>query len=132
LFVVFGSAGDRDTTKRPLQGRVAAELADVMVVTSEDPRTEDPDKIIAEIVRGAVEAGGRPGETVFTETDRLNAIRKAVKMARPGDCILLAGKGHEGSIIWGHTKVPWDEAQAARNVLQEAGYGSTPAVMSPR
>jgi UDP-N-acetylmuramoyl-L-alanyl-D-glutamate--2,6-diaminopimelate ligase len=122
LIAVFGSAGDRDTTKRPLQGKVAAELADRAIITSEDPRTEDPEKIIEDIVQVAVEAGGQRDVNIFAEPDRMTAIRMAVAMARPGDCVLLAGKGHEGSIIWGHTKVPWDEEAAARTALQELGY----------
>jgi UDP-N-acetylmuramoyl-L-alanyl-D-glutamate--2,6-diaminopimelate ligase len=122
LIVVFGSAGERDIQKRPVQGRVAATLADVSVVTSEDPRFEDADAIIAQIAAGAEAAGAVMGETLFTRTDRREAIRHAIGLARPGDCVVLAGKGHEGSIIWGRDKVPWDEAAVAREVLTEAGY----------
>jgi UDP-N-acetylmuramoyl-L-alanyl-D-glutamate--2,6-diaminopimelate ligase len=122
LLVVFGSAGERDREKRPIQGRVAAELAEIIVVTSEDPRGEDADVIIAEIAGGAEAAGAEPGIRVFRRTDRRDAIRLALAKANPGDCVLLAGKGHEGSIIWGRMKVPWDEAGAARDILRELGY----------
>ena len=122
LIAVFGSAGERDVQKRPVQGRVAAELADVSVITSEDPRFEDADAIIAEIAAGAVAAGAEVGNTLFCQTDRREAIRFAIGLGRAGDCVLLAGKGHEGSIIWGREKVPWDEAAVARELLAEAGY----------
>jgi UDP-N-acetylmuramoyl-L-alanyl-D-glutamate--2,6-diaminopimelate ligase len=122
LIAVFGSAGERDVQKRPVQGRVAAELAEISIITSEDPRFEDADAIIAQIAAGAEAAGALVGETLFCETDRREAIRTAIGLARPGDCLLLAGKGHEGSIIWGREKVPWDEAAVARELLAEAGY----------
>lgn len=124
LIALFGSAGERDVEKRAVQGRVAAELADVVVVTSEDPRFEDPDAIIADIARGATEAGARLGERLHLVTDRRDAIRLAARLARPGDCLLLAGKGHEGSIIWGGSKLAWDEEQVAREVLAEFGHGA--------
>jgi UDP-N-acetylmuramoyl-L-alanyl-D-glutamate--2,6-diaminopimelate ligase len=122
LIVVFGSAGERDVEKRPRQGAIAARLADVSVVTSEDPRFEDPDAIIDQIVQGAVDAGAHEGADVFRFTDRLEAVRYALGVAQPGDCLLLAGKGHEGSIIWGDEKRPWDEAAVARTILLELGY----------
>jgi UDP-N-acetylmuramoyl-L-alanyl-D-glutamate--2,6-diaminopimelate ligase len=125
LIAVFGSAGERDVAKRPLQGAVAARLADVVVVTSEDPRNEDPDAIIDAIAGGALDAGAVEGRTLFRDTERRNAIERALAMARPGDCVLLAGKGHEGSIIWGREKRPWDEAGVARDVLRGLGYGSS-------
>jgi UDP-N-acetylmuramoyl-L-alanyl-D-glutamate--2,6-diaminopimelate ligase len=124
LIVVFGSAGERDIQKRPVQGRIAATLADVSVVTSEDPRFEDADAIIAQVAAGAEAAGAIKDESLFTRMDRREAIQLAIGLARPGDCVLLAGKGHEGSIIWGREKVPWDEAAVAREVLTEAGYES--------
>lgn len=123
LIALSGSAGDRDTTKRPLQGHVSAELADISIFTTEDPRFEDPDRIIDDIAAGAIERGGREGVSVFRVTDRREAIRTAFERARPGDVVLLAGKGHEGSIIWGHEKRPWNERQAAIDVLREMGFG---------
>ena len=122
LIAVFGSAGDRDVTKRPIQGDAAARHADHVIVTSEDPRTEDPDAIIAGIATGARLAGRREGIDLELITDRRTAIARAVSVAQPGDCILLAGKGHEQSIIVGHDKVPWDEEGVARELLAEAGY----------
>jgi UDP-N-acetylmuramoyl-L-alanyl-D-glutamate--2,6-diaminopimelate ligase len=127
LLVVFGSAGERDVAKRPIQGTISAQLADVVVVTSEDPRGEDAEAIIAQIAAGAVSAGAISDETLFRRTERRDAIRLAIELARPGDCILLAGKGHEGSIIWGREKRPWDEAAVARELLAEAGFAIQPA-----
>jgi UDP-N-acetylmuramoyl-L-alanyl-D-glutamate--2,6-diaminopimelate ligase len=126
LLVVFGSAGERDIEKRAIQGAVTARLADISVVTSEDPRYEDADAIIDQIVAGAIAAGAREGENVFRETDRRAAIALACRLARPNDCIVLAGKGHEGSIIWAGEKLPWDEAAVARETLAEMGYAPKP------
>lgn len=122
LIVVFGSAGERDAEKRPRQGAVAARLADIAVVTSEDPRHEDADAIIDQIAQGAVAAGAVAGKTLFQETERRDAVALALGMARPGDCVLLAGKGHEGSIIWGREKRPWDEAGVAGDILHDLGF----------
>ncbi len=119
LIVVSGSAGERDVQKRPLQGAVCVRLADYSLFTSEDPRFEDPDKIIRQIAEGAVEAGGQSGATFEMITDRRDAIRHAIAMAAPGDCVLLAGKGHEGSIIWGREKRPWSEVEVAKEILND-------------
>lgn len=119
LIVVSGSAGERDVQKRPLQGAVCARLADYSVFTSEDPRFEDPESIIRQIAEGAEDAGGRPRLTFETVTDRRDAIRQAITVARPGDCVLLAGKGHESSMIWGREKRPWNEGEVARDVLAD-------------
>jgi UDP-N-acetylmuramoyl-L-alanyl-D-glutamate--2,6-diaminopimelate ligase len=124
LIVVFGSAGERDPTKRSPMGRVAAELADVVVVTDEDPRLEDPRAINEQIAEGARVAGARDGESLFVIDDRPSAIAHAVALARAGDVILLAGKGHEQSIIYGTESRPWDEKEEARRALRAAGYGS--------
>ncbi len=124
LIVVFGSAGERDVEKRSLQGAVAARLADYAVFTSEDPRQEDPDAIIDQIAAGALAVGGREGDTFSRVTDRREAVHRALDLARPGDCVLLAGKGHERSIIWGREKRSWDEAGVARELLTELGYGA--------
>jgi UDP-N-acetylmuramoyl-L-alanyl-D-glutamate--2,6-diaminopimelate ligase len=122
LIVVFGSAGERDTVKRPIQGRIAAELADVVIVTNEDPRYEDAATIVDEIATGAVTGGAFDGQTLFRIVDRRDAIAKALDLAGPGDAILLAGKGHERSIIWNGIKHPWDEAAVARELLAERGW----------
>lgn len=127
LIAVFGSAGERDVEKRPLQGAVAARLADIAVVTSEDPRFEDADEIIAQIAAGAEAAGAVQEQSVYRRTERRDAIRLAFSLAGPGDCVLLAGKGHEGSIIWGSEKRPWDETRVARELIAELGHSSAMA-----
>jgi UDP-N-acetylmuramoyl-L-alanyl-D-glutamate--2,6-diaminopimelate ligase len=123
LIVVFGSAGERDPTKRPAMGRVAAELADITVVTDEDPRLEDPRLINEAIANGARAAGARDGETLFVIDDRPAAIGHAIGLAQEGDVILLAGKGHEKNIIYGTQGRWWDEKEVARRALQKRGYG---------
>lgn len=123
LIAVFGSAGERDPTKRGPMGRVAGELADVVVVTDEDPRLEAPRVINEQIAEGARAAGARDGEELFVIDDRPAAIAHAVALARAGDVILLAGKGHEQSIIYGTEWRPWDEKEAARRALRAAGFG---------
>ena len=123
LIVVFGSAGERDPTKRPAMGRVAAELADAVVVTDEDPRLEDARAINEQIAQGAREAGARDGENLLVIDDRRAAIARAVMLAGEGDVILLAGKGHEHSIIYGTESRWWDEAEVARAALRAAGWG---------
>jgi UDP-N-acetylmuramoyl-L-alanyl-D-glutamate--2,6-diaminopimelate ligase len=115
LVVVFGCGGDRDKGKRPVMGRIAAELADVVVVTSDNPRTEDPEAIIEEIERGM-------GEVAHVRIpDRLTAIHTALEQARPGDTLLLAGKGHEDYQILGTEKVPFDEREIVRRAVGAAG-----------
>lgn len=114
LIVVSGSAGERDAIKRPLQGKVMAELADVVVITSEDPRNEDPMVIIRDIAVGADESLAE----IHQVEDRRDAIACAFASALPGDIVLLAGKGHESSIIWGFEHRPWDEEAVARELLQ--------------
>lgn len=127
IIAVFGSAGERDRTKRPLQGAVSARLADFSIFTSEDPRFEDPDQIIAEIAAGARDAGAKAGEDYLCIEDRRSAIQAAIDRAQPGDAIILAGKGHEQCIIYGAERRPWDEAQEAMRALRERGYGDAVA-----
>jgi UDP-N-acetylmuramoyl-L-alanyl-D-glutamate--2,6-diaminopimelate ligase len=122
LIAVFGSAGERDREKRAIQGATAARFCDLLVLTDEDPRLEDRDAIIAEIARGAEQAGKREGDGYLRIPDRPAAIRAAFGRAQPGDIVLLLGKGHESCIIYGETKVPWDEAGAARQALAELGH----------
>jgi UDP-N-acetylmuramoyl-L-alanyl-D-glutamate--2,6-diaminopimelate ligase len=125
LIAVFGSAGERDPTKRPAMGNVAAELADITIVTDEDPRLEDPRLINEAIADGARAAGATDDENLLVIDDRPSAIARAVAMAGEGDIILLAGKGHEQNIIYGTEWRPWDEKHAARQALNEAGYART-------
>jgi UDP-N-acetylmuramoyl-L-alanyl-D-glutamate--2,6-diaminopimelate ligase len=124
LIAVFGSAGDRDRTKRPAMGRVAGELADVLVVTDEDPRSEAPWEINEEIARGAREAGAKDRETLWIIDDRRAAIAHALRSAEAGDMVLLAGKGHEPSIIYGGDRRWWDEREVARQELRAIGFGT--------
>jgi UDP-N-acetylmuramoyl-L-alanyl-D-glutamate--2,6-diaminopimelate ligase len=113
LLVVFGCGGDRDREKRPLMGEIAARLADVCVVTSDNPRSEDPEAIIAEILQG-IPNGADPQ----VEPDRRTAIELALGAARPGDTVVIAGKGHEqGQEFEAGRKVPFDDRQVARDVL---------------
>jgi len=117
LIVVFGSAGQRDVTKRPAMGAVAARLADFFVLTDEDPRFEDREQILRDIAAGAVRAGAQEGEQFVCIPDRRAAIEEAIRRAQPGDTVLLAGKGHEQCIIYGDQKLPWDDRRVAREVL---------------
>jgi UDP-N-acetylmuramoyl-L-alanyl-D-glutamate--2,6-diaminopimelate ligase len=112
LLCVFGCGGDRDREKRPLMGRVATELADLAVVTSDNPRSEDPGEIIAQVVAGAV------GEIVV-EPDRRTAIEVAVEAAEPGDVVLVAGKGHEQGQEIGGVVLPFDDREVAREALRK-------------
>jgi UDP-N-acetylmuramoyl-L-alanyl-D-glutamate--2,6-diaminopimelate ligase len=116
LAVVFGAGGDRDRAKRPRMGAIAARLADRVVVTSDNPRTEDPLSIIGEILAGIPSGCG----TVSVESDRRKAIRMAVEGSLPGDVVIIAGKGHEDYQIVGHTRSHFDDREEARAAL-EAG-----------
>jgi UDP-N-acetylmuramoyl-L-alanyl-D-glutamate--2,6-diaminopimelate ligase len=113
LIVVFGCGGDRDRGKRPIMGRIAAELSDLAIATSDNPRTEDPDAIIDDIEQGM---GGLRHLRI---TDRLSAIHAALDEARSGDTLLLAGKGHETYQVIGTEKLPFDE----REIVQQAVRG---------
>ena len=119
LIAVFGSAGERDVPKRALQGAVAARLANYAVFTNEDPRFEDEDAIIAQIAEGAQREGWQEGTHYWCIANRRDAIRHAFSLAGDGDVVLLAGKGHERSIIVGAAKAPWDEAVVAAELLRE-------------
>lgn len=116
VITLFGCGGDRDAKKRPIMGRVAAELSDLVVVTSDNPRTEPPDTIVHQIVTG-IPAGTR----TVVEVDRRAAIGLALAEARPGDVVLLAGKGHENYQILGEQKVHFDDREVAADWLR--GHG---------
>lgn len=119
MIVVFGSAGERDTQKRPIMGQIAAQKADFIVITDEDPREEDREKILREIAAGVETTGKREGKDFLCIPDRQEAIANAFAHAQPGDTVLLAGKGHEQSIIMGREKLPWDDRRVAREQLQK-------------
>jgi UDP-N-acetylmuramoyl-L-alanyl-D-glutamate--2,6-diaminopimelate ligase len=118
LIAVFGSAGDRDREKRPWMGEIAARLSDYAVFTNEDPREEDAMTILSEIAAGAEEVGWSEGDQYTRIEDRRQAIMHAVRNAAPGDTVLLAGKGHERSILIGRGKQPWDERAAAEAAIR--------------
>jgi UDP-N-acetylmuramoyl-L-alanyl-D-glutamate--2,6-diaminopimelate ligase len=127
VLAVFGAGGDRDRDKRPKMGRAGAEGADVVIVTSDNPRSEDPEKIVAE-----VEAGAEGGGTVEVEVDRRAAIAEAFARAKPDDTVVIAGKGHEqGQELAGGRKVPFDDRQVAREELRRLlDRGQSPAAKS--
>jgi UDP-N-acetylmuramoyl-L-alanyl-D-glutamate--2,6-diaminopimelate ligase len=131
VITVFGCGGDRDRSKRPLMGAVAARLSDVVVVTSDNPRSENPADIIEEIKRGIVEprpAGKpKPGQRdvrCITLVDRREAIERAVREAIPGDLILIAGKGHEKYQVIGDRVLPFDDVEIAKAALERRRAGS--------
>jgi len=114
VICVFGCGGDRDRGKRPLMGRIASELADVAIVTSDNPRSEDPDAIIAEVVAGA-------GASLEVEPDRAAAIGRALTLAQEGDVVVIAGKGHEQGQEFAGRVVPFDDREVAREALRRLG-----------
>jgi UDP-N-acetylmuramoyl-L-alanyl-D-glutamate--2,6-diaminopimelate ligase len=124
VLTLFGSAGERDLEKRAIQGAVAQELADFAIFTSEDPRFEDADAIIAEIAAGAEQAGGRRGVDFECIEDRRDAIFELISRARPGDVVILTGKGHERSLIYGNRQRAWDEPEVAREALEASRRGA--------
>jgi UDP-N-acetylmuramoyl-L-alanyl-D-glutamate--2,6-diaminopimelate ligase len=114
VLCVFGCGGDRDRGKRPLMGRIASEGADIAVVTSDNPRSEDPGVIIEEILQGTA-------NDVEVEPDRRAAIVRAVELARPGDVVVIAGKGHEQGQEIGSETLPFDDREVARDALRRLG-----------
>ena len=130
LVTVFGCGGDRDRTKRPLMGAVAARLSDLVIVTSDNPRREDPEKIIDEIRRGIVMPAdriapkGQKGTPSLAILDRREAIEKAVRDAKAGDLVLIAGKGHEKYQVIGDRTLPFDDVEIAQAALARRRSGS--------
>jgi UDP-N-acetylmuramoyl-L-alanyl-D-glutamate--2,6-diaminopimelate ligase len=119
LIVIFGCGGDRDRTKRPLMGEAAGRGADHVVVTSDNPRSEDPAAIIREIEDGLKQTGA-PYDVV---PDRRDAIRAGLAMALPGDTVVIAGKGHETYQTVGQQTFPFDDRAVARELLHELNAG---------
>lgn len=126
LVAVFGSAGERDRGKRPMMGRVAGERCRLVVLADEDPRGEDPLAILEEIAAGAEAVGRRRDRDLLLVPDRAAAIATAFERARPGDIVLLAGKGHERTILYADGPRPWDERSAAETALVALGFGGDP------
>ena len=119
VIAVFGSAGLRDVEKRKMMPEIAAGLADKMILTAEDPRTESLEGILADMAEGARKGGGEEDVTFWREPDRGNAVRRAVACAEPGDLVILCGKGHEQSMCFGDVEYTWDDRTALRAALSE-------------
>lgn len=131
LIHVFGSAGDRDRKKRPEMGKISSEFADVIVLTSEDPRGESAEKIMQEIASGCVKVSPfnkvRPYQ-VYKISDRQDAIAQAILMAKEGDVVVVTGKGHERSMNFGKGEVSWSDEEAVRKALNYAEHDLTPTL----
>jgi UDP-N-acetylmuramoyl-L-alanyl-D-glutamate--2,6-diaminopimelate ligase len=121
VLLVFGAGGDRDRGKRPLMGQVAAELADVAIVTSDNPRSEDPLAIIEHVLQGA-------GLDVEIDPDRRSAILRAIALAEAGDVVLIAGKGHESGQEIAGVVHPFDDRQVAREAVAAVGFSARTGV----
>lgn len=119
VIAVFGSAGLRDRLKRRMMAEVSAELADITILTAEDPRTESLDEILEEMARAAISQGAIEGKNMFRVADRGAAIRLGVQLARTGDLVMALGKGHEQSMCFGEIEYPWDDRVAMRAALAE-------------
>jgi UDP-N-acetylmuramoyl-L-alanyl-D-glutamate--2,6-diaminopimelate ligase len=118
VIAVFGCAGERDVEKRPWMGGISGRLADMTIITAEDPRSESLDAIMAEVARGAEAAGAIEGESYHRVRDRAEAIQLAVDLAERGDVVLACGKGHEQSMCFGREELPWSEHEALRSALR--------------
>ena len=111
IIVIVGAGGDRDTAKRPLMGAAAAQHADIVIITDDNPRSEDPASIRAAVMAGAVDAGG--SESITEVGDRAEAILRGIDMLDAGDALLIAGKGHESGQVVGDTVLPFDDVEQA-------------------
>jgi UDP-N-acetylmuramoyl-L-alanyl-D-glutamate--2,6-diaminopimelate ligase len=133
---VFGCGGNRDRAKRPVMGGVAAKASDLAILTSDNPRDEDPEAIIDAVLAGV--PGGRDNPRVVVEADRRTAIRRALDAAAPGDIVVIAGKGHENSQEIAERRLPFDDAVEARQALSarfasdpSSWVAPTPGLLSP-
>lgn len=131
VIVVFGSAGLRDREKRRMMAEVAAEYADISIITAEDPRTESLLGILQEMRIGAVAKGAVEGETLFLVPDRGKAIAEACRMAQAGDIVIACGKGHEQSMCFGSIEYPWDDREAMRAALRMQPVLTLPSATEP-
>jgi UDP-N-acetylmuramoyl-L-alanyl-D-glutamate--2,6-diaminopimelate ligase len=119
ILTVFGCGGDRDRSKRPIMGREVARLSNIAILTNDNPRTENPQLIVQEILPGIEEGGMKLGHDCFIELDRKKSIELAIQKAQPGDVVLIAGKGHENYQILGTEKLHFDDREVAREILEE-------------
>jgi len=122
MICVFGSGGERDLTKRPLQGAIAARFCDIVILADEDPRGEDPVELLKMIAAGAEKEGKRLNEDLFITHERPKAIRQAFRLAGENDIVLLLGKSHENSIIYKNGPIKYDEISEAKKALEEMNY----------
>ncbi|MCY4064034.1 MAG: UDP-N-acetylmuramoyl-L-alanyl-D-glutamate--2,6-diaminopimelate ligase [Chloroflexi bacterium] len=132
LIAVFGSAGLRDVEKRRLMAETSAQLADMTILTAEDPRTESLEDILAMMAAGCLTAGGVEGKTFMRIPDRGEAIYEACQMARAGDLVMACGKGHEQSMCFGTVEHPWDDREALRSALLGAPLSTLPTAKQDR
>jgi UDP-N-acetylmuramoyl-L-alanyl-D-glutamate--2,6-diaminopimelate ligase len=132
VIAVWGSAGLRDREKRQLMGKISAQLADITVITAEDPRTEPLEAILSESAAACEEEGRQPGVDFYLVPDRGEALRFAVEMARPGDVVIACGKGHEQSMCFGTTEYPWDDREALRRALRGETLNTLPTAEPAR
>jgi UDP-N-acetylmuramoyl-L-alanyl-D-glutamate--2,6-diaminopimelate ligase len=132
VLTVFGCGGDRDRTKRPLMGFAAASGSDLVIVTSDNPRSEDPVAIIEDILPGTRRSfigdpcGQSGQERCLVIPDRKEAIRRALELAEENDCVVIAGKGHETYQILGDRTIPFDDREVAREILRTRRGSSRP------
>lgn len=117
VLALFGSGGERDRVKRPIQGEISARFCDIIILSDEDPRGEDPRALLMEIAAGAIKKGKTLDEDLLIIPDRTTAIKKAFSLAKAGDTVLLLGKAHENSIIYKDHTLPYDEISTAKNIL---------------
>jgi UDP-N-acetylmuramoyl-L-alanyl-D-glutamate--2,6-diaminopimelate ligase len=117
VLCVFGCGGDRDPLKRPVMGRIARELADHVVLTSDNPRFEDPQSIIADVLAGM----GGDGATYTVVPDRAAAIENAIALAEPGDVVVIAGKGHEAYQLVRGERLPFSDVTTAQAAIRKVG-----------
>jgi UDP-N-acetylmuramoyl-L-alanyl-D-glutamate--2,6-diaminopimelate ligase len=129
VLTLFGCGGDRDRAKRPRMGKAAGAASDLCMLTSDNPRSEDPQAIIHDVLPGLEEgiraSGGAYGATYLVEPDRARAITLLLEQARPHDIVLIAGKGHEKTQTIGTLQLPFDDAEVAAKALAALGYQET-------
>ncbi len=121
LIVVFGCGGDRDPYKRPMMGKIAFKIADYTILTSDNPRSEDPEEIISQIEKGMIEEGAKKGRHYSAFVDRREAIAYGLHKMKKGDTLLIAGKGHEKIQIFKNKRIPFSDVEVVKDLLKESG-----------